>query len=85
MPEALSDGIRISFDDHGRGEPALLFMPGWCGSRRVFDELARRCAQWRRTLAIDWRGHGRSAKPASISPPIASEANLPASSLPKLH
>ncbi len=38
-------------------------MPGWCGSRRVFDELARRSAQWRRALPIDWRGHGESARP----------------------
>ncbi|GIW52792.1 MAG: hypothetical protein KatS3mg081_2147 [Gemmatimonadales bacterium] len=42
MPEVQSQGIRISYDDQGQGEPALLFMPGWCGSRRVFDELARR-------------------------------------------
>jgi pimeloyl-ACP methyl ester carboxylesterase len=63
MPQVESHGIGISYDDHGRGEPALLFMPGWCGSRRVFDELAGRCAQWRRTLAIDWRGHGQSERP----------------------
>lgn len=64
MPEAQSNGLRISYDDQGLGEPALLFMPGWCGSRRVFDELARRCAARRRTLTLDWRGHGRSAKSA---------------------
>jgi pimeloyl-ACP methyl ester carboxylesterase len=46
----------------GQGEPALLFMPGWCGSRRVFDELAPRCATRRRTLALDWRGHGKSTR-----------------------
>ncbi|WP_367025852.1 alpha/beta hydrolase [Methylococcus sp. ANG] len=63
MPEVQSHGIRISYDDHGQGEPALLFLPGWCGSRRVFDELAERCAQRRRTLTIDWRGHGSSARP----------------------
>jgi pimeloyl-ACP methyl ester carboxylesterase len=63
MPEVQSQGIQISYDDQGQGEPVLLFMPGWCGSRRVFDELARRCATWRRTLAIDWRGHGGSARP----------------------
>jgi len=61
MPTVQSHGIRIRYDDQGQGEPALLFMPGWCGSRRVFDELARRCAQRRRTLALDWRGHGESA------------------------
>lgn len=63
MPEVQSHGIYVSYDDHGQGEPALLFMPGWCGSRRVFDELGQRCATRRRTLALDWRGHGKSARP----------------------
>ncbi len=59
-----SHGIRISYGDYGQGEPVLLFMPGWCGSRKVFDELAARCAEQRRTLALDWRGHGQSERPA---------------------
>ncbi len=63
MPEVQSQGIQISYDDHGQGEPVLFFMPGWCGSRRVFDELARHCATRRRTLVLDWRGHGQSARP----------------------
>jgi pimeloyl-ACP methyl ester carboxylesterase len=60
MREVQSHGIRIGYDDEGRGEPALLLLPGWGGRRRVFDELARR----RRTFAIDWRGHGQSGGPA---------------------
>lgn len=60
MPEAHPDGLRISYDDSGRGEPALLFMPGWCGSRAVFEQLASRCSTHRRTLGLDWRGHGQS-------------------------
>jgi pimeloyl-ACP methyl ester carboxylesterase len=64
MPEVKSHGTLISYDDQGRGEPALLFMPGWCGSRSVFDQLAARCAAWRHALALDWRGHGQSEKPA---------------------
>lgn len=60
MPQVRSHAIRISYDDQGQGEPAILFMPGWCGSRRVFDQLAARCAARRRILALDWRGHGRS-------------------------
>lgn len=63
MPKVESHGIRIRYDDQGQGEPALLFLPGWCASRSVFDELTRRCAQWRRTLALDWRGHGQSERP----------------------
>lgn len=64
MPEVKSHEVLISYDDQGRGEPALLFMPGWCGSRSVFDHLAARCAARRRTLALDWRGHGQSQAPA---------------------
>jgi pimeloyl-ACP methyl ester carboxylesterase len=57
------DGAHISFEDQGTGGPALLFMPGWCGSRRVFDELVAECSTHRRTLAMDLRGHGDSSKP----------------------
>lgn len=65
MAQAQSRGTMIDFDDQGKGEPALLFMPGWCSSRGVFEPLASRCAARRRTLALDWRGHGRSETPAS--------------------
>ncbi len=51
------------YDDVGRGEPALLFMPGWCSNRTVFQDLIPRCSLNRRTLALDWRGHGESGKP----------------------
>lgn len=62
MPETNSHGIRISYDDLGRGGPTLLFMPGWCGGRGVFDPLVARCAARRRSLALDWRGHGQSGR-----------------------
>lgn len=60
MAEVDVQGLRISYDDRGQGEPTLLFMPGWCGSRSVFDTLVQTCSTHRQTLAIDWRGHGRS-------------------------
>lgn len=63
MAETTSHGIRIGYDDLGQGEPALLMLPGWCGSRRVFDPLAQRCAERKRTLVLDWRGHGQSQVP----------------------
>ncbi|HET8818781.1 MAG TPA: alpha/beta hydrolase [Xanthomonadaceae bacterium] len=50
----------IDYDDEGRGGPALLFLPGWCGSRSVFEPLVAQCSATRRTLSLDWRGHGRS-------------------------
>ena len=60
MGEARADGLAISYDDLGAGEPALLCLTGWCASRRAFDGFADRLAQKRRVLALDWRGHGRS-------------------------
>lgn len=53
----------LTYDDRGQGEPALLCLPGWCSSRHAFDELAARLAGHRRTLTLDWRGHGDSATP----------------------
>jgi pimeloyl-ACP methyl ester carboxylesterase len=45
-------------DDLGAGEPALLLLPGWCGDRTVFDDVAGRLAEGRRTLVADLRGQG---------------------------
>lgn len=50
----------IAYDDTGEGEPALVFLPGWCGSRTLFDPLCARLEGRFRTLAVDWRGHGES-------------------------
>lgn len=45
-------------DDAGVGDPALLFLPGWCGDRDVFDGLVARCSRHRRVLATDLPEHG---------------------------
>ena len=51
----------IAYDDTGTGDPALLFLPGWCGPRAVFDPLRARLEGSRRVLWADSRGHGESA------------------------
>jgi pimeloyl-ACP methyl ester carboxylesterase len=56
-------GLRIHYDDRGRGEPALLLLPGWCTSRAVYDRLVPVLSRWRRVLTLDWRGHGDSDPP----------------------
>ncbi len=56
-------GVKIAFDDAGSGEPALLFLPGWCAPRWAFDSVMTRCARKRRVLLLDWRGHGESEAP----------------------
>ena len=60
MPDARADGVRIHYDDEGSGEPALLFLTGWCSSRERWGKVAEATAARRRVLAFDWRGHGSS-------------------------
>jgi pimeloyl-ACP methyl ester carboxylesterase len=63
MPHALVDGIRISYDDLGEGEPALVLTTGWCSSRMRWSRVAGLCAAHRRVLNTEWRGHGDSGLP----------------------
>lgn len=51
----------VVYDDRGAGVPALLFLPGWCGPRTLFEPLTARLDGKFRTLTVDWRGHGDSA------------------------
>lgn len=63
MARVTSSNVLIVYDDLGKGEPALLFLPGWCTNRSVFQNLLPLCAKNRRVLALDWRGHGESTPP----------------------
>jgi len=55
-----SDGARIHYDDVGQGEPVLLFLPGWCTTRAVFEPLLEALHPKYRLLVMDLRGHGLS-------------------------
>lgn len=56
------DGARIAYRDGGGGEPALLLLPGWASSSRLFDPIVPLLARGNRVLTVDWRGHGESAR-----------------------
>lgn len=67
MSEIAVNGVRIEYDDQGAGaagQPAFLLLPGWCTNRSVFSRLAALLSQHRRTLTVDWAGHGGSGTPA---------------------
>jgi pimeloyl-ACP methyl ester carboxylesterase len=49
--------------DVGAGGPALLFVPGWCGDRSVFDGLVTPAGAHRRAVSVDLPGHGDSPDP----------------------
>lgn len=57
----------LAFDDVGAGEPAVLCLPGWCGDRDVFDPLAARLRERRRTVALDLPGQGGSVAPGDVT------------------
>jgi pimeloyl-ACP methyl ester carboxylesterase len=57
---ASTDGVRVAYDDLGAGEPALLFMTGWCSNRRRWSRVAKLCDRHLRVLNTEWRGHGES-------------------------
>lgn len=61
METAATTGLART--DRGAGEPALLFLPGWCGDRTVFDDLVDRLSRSRRSISVDWPGHGDTPPP----------------------
>jgi pimeloyl-ACP methyl ester carboxylesterase len=49
---------------HASDDPVLLLMTGWCDDRAQLDALLAATGRTRRTVSMDWRGHGGSS-PAS--------------------
>lgn len=56
-----SDGVDLSFVESGAGAP-LLLLPGWSQSAAMFRYQLEGLADRYRVIALDWRGHGESAK-----------------------
>jgi pimeloyl-[acyl-carrier protein] methyl ester esterase len=54
--------IALAHEERGRGRP-LVLVHGWAMSSRALGDLAGALARTHRTLALDLRGHGRSAAP----------------------
>jgi pimeloyl-ACP methyl ester carboxylesterase len=58
--------LRLATTDAGRGEPALLLVPGWCGDRTVFDALVAGAAPHHRAVSVDLPAHGESPDPGEF-------------------
>jgi len=54
------DGVKIIYSVYGKGEPALVFVHGWCGSRGVWCNQLPYFAKKYRVIALDLGGHGAS-------------------------
>ena len=63
----------LGYDTAGMGDPALLFLHGWCGDRSFFAPQFAHFSDAHRVVSIDLPGHGLSPVPYEYS--IAAFAN----------
>lgn len=55
-----ADGVVIKYEVRGKGEPALVFIHGWCCDRTFWQPQLDHFSKTRRVVAIDLGGHGAS-------------------------
>jgi pimeloyl-ACP methyl ester carboxylesterase len=65
MPYARRDGVSLYFDQEGRGEPELLFVPGWCCDASVYAPQVEHFRTSHAVTIVELRGCGRSDGPAN--------------------
>ena len=54
------DGVKISYDVQGTGQPVLVFVHGWSCSKEFWKEQVAHFARKHKVVTIDLAGHGRS-------------------------
>ena len=55
-----SDGVAISYRLQGRGEPALVFVHGWCCDKSYWKHQVPHFAKQYKVVTVDLAGHGQS-------------------------
>jgi len=63
LKSANRDGVNLRYLDTGSGEPALVFIHGWCCNQSMWGDQIEAFAPNHRIIAVDLRGHGQSDKP----------------------
>jgi len=54
------DGVTISFDNEGRGEPAIILVHGWANTRTIWDAQVTYFSKKYQVIAVDLPGFGKS-------------------------
>lgn len=57
------DGMRVHYEDFGKGREALLFVHGWTCTADFWQMQVPAFSNRMRVIAVDLPGHGRSDKP----------------------
>ena len=71
------DGLRLRYRDWGGNGRPLVALHGAVAHAHWWDPVAPHLARYLRVLALDWRGHGRSAGP--VPPPTEARTSPPSS------
>jgi len=61
MPVVQCNGADLYYEDHGEGDP-IVFLHGATAGLRYFEPQLTAMSGDYRTVAVDFRGHGRSEK-----------------------
>ena len=64
MPTADVNGIKLYYEDHGRGYP-LVFLHGFAGTTQAWKPQVPVFSKNYRFIIYDARGHGQSQSPSS--------------------
>lgn len=56
-----ADGIAIKYEVFGKGEPALVFVHGWCCDRTYWEKQIPYFSKHYKVVTLDLAGHGESA------------------------
>ena len=55
-----SDGVKISFEKNGDGEPAIIFVHGWANDKTIWNAQMKYFSKKYTSVAIDVAGFGKS-------------------------
>ncbi|MDH3648882.1 MAG: alpha/beta hydrolase [Saprospiraceae bacterium] len=54
------DGVSVSFDNEGKGAPAIILIHGWSNTRAIWDAQVSSFSEKYQVIAVDLPGFGRS-------------------------
>jgi pimeloyl-ACP methyl ester carboxylesterase len=63
MQTVQHDGVKLAYQDEGRGDPPLLLVHCWTCDHTFFAPQVAHFRRAHRIVAVDLRGHGESDKP----------------------
>lgn len=64
MPHATRDDLRLYYEQAGSGDPAFVFVHGWCCDHTFFEPQYEHFKATSSVMTYDLRGCGRSHRPA---------------------